>query len=72
MSRLFDEFVEHFIGDVLDHVGSELFDEPREHLFFVFQIAVVETRNLLLKVDKRWDVIDAILTSNRFVVDLHK
>lgn len=72
MSRLLDEFVEHFISDVLDHVGCELFDEPRKHLFFVFQIAVVKARNLLLKVDERRDVIDTIFASHRFVVDLHK
>ena len=70
MGCFLDELVQHLVGDVFNHVGGQLVDEPGQHLLLVGQIAVVETGDFVLKVDERRDVIDAVFPGHVVVVDL--
>ncbi len=70
MRCFLDELVEHLVGDVFNHVGGQLVDEPGEHLFLVSQIAMVETGDFVLKVDESREVINAIFLGHMIVVDL--
>ena len=38
-----DQFVEHFIGDVLDLIAEDLVVQPNENILFVGQIACQST-----------------------------
>lgn len=69
MRGLLDELVQHFVGDIFDSVGGQLFDKPSQHLFLIGQIAVIKARDFVLEVDKSWEVIDAIFFSNIIVID---
>ena len=70
MRRFFDEFIEHFIGDVLDHVGSGLLDQPGEDHLLVQEVAVVETGDLVLEINQCGNDVDAVLSGHAVVVDL--
>lgn len=70
MGRFLDEFIEHLIGDVFNRVGGQLLKQPGQHLFLVGQIAKVEARDFVLKVDEHRQAVDAVLSGDMVVVDL--
>lgn len=41
-----DELVQHLIGDVLDLISVELFDQPGQHLLLVVQVTIVQGGDL--------------------------
>lgn len=46
MAGLPDELVQHLVRDVLDLVGVQLLDQPRQHLLLLVQVTVVQGGDL--------------------------
>ncbi len=65
-----DQLVQHLVVDVLDLVRRQLAQEPAQHRFLLVQVAVVDARYLVLKVDQGREVVDPVLPRRLRVVNL--
>lgn len=70
--HLLDNYVQHFVGNILDLVGLLLLLQPLEHLLLVLEITLVHHRDTFLEVEHRGYLIDTVLLGFVHIVDFHE